>query len=83
LKYTSGIGALVQQAFLPTHWIGIGTTMFDEPSQQLVTEEQVRQLMEPSLGDEEFHKLYRQFSVQDDLVPYFGLKSKNVKKVDQ
>ncbi len=82
IKYTSGIGVLVQQTFLPTHWIGIGTTTFDEPSQQLVTEEQVKQLMDPSLGDEAFHILYRKFSVQDDLVPFFGLKSKNVKKVD-
>ncbi len=82
MKYTSGIGVLVQQAFLPSHWFGIGTTTFDEASQQLVTEEQVKQLMDPSLGDEAFHQLYRKFSVQDDLVPYFGLKSKNVKKVD-
>ncbi len=80
LQYTSGIESLVNQAFLHTHWIGIGTTMFDEPSQQLVTPEQVKQLMDPSLGDEEFHKLYRQFSVQDDTVPYFGQRPKNVKK---
>lgn len=83
LQYTSGIESLVNQAFLHTHWIGIGTTMFDEPSQQLVTPEQVRQLMNPSLGDEEFHKLYRQFSVQDDTVPYFGLTPKNAKKVNE
>jgi hypothetical protein len=81
LKYTSGIESLVNQAFLHTHWIGIGTTTFDEPSQQLVTEEQVKQLMNPELGDEEFHALYRKFSIQDDLVPFFGLKSKNAKKV--
>jgi len=83
LKYTSGIESLVNQAFLHTHWIGIGTTMFDEPSQQVVTQEQVKQLMDPALGDEEFHTLYRKFSVQDDTVPYFGLTPKNVKKVDQ
>ena len=82
LQYTSGIESLVNQAFLHTHWIGIGTTMFDEPSQQLVTPEQVKQLMNPSLGDEEFHKLYRRFSVQDETVPYFGQTPKNVKKVD-
>ena len=82
MKYTSGIGVLVHQAFLPTHWIGIGTTTFDEPSQQVVTEEQVKQLMDPSLGDEEFHTLYRKFSVQDETVPYFGLQKKNAKKVD-
>jgi len=81
LKYTSGIESLVNQTFLHTHWIGIGTTMFDEPSQQLVTEEQVKQLMNPALGDEEFHALYRKFSVQDETVPYFGSTPKNVKKV--
>lgn len=81
LKYTSGIESLVNQAFLHTHWIGIGTTTFDEPSQQIVTEEQVRQLMNPELGDEEFHALYRKFSIQDDTVPYFGLTPKNAKKV--
>ena len=83
LKYTSGIESLVNQTFLPTHWIGIGTTTFDEPSQQLVTQEQVKQLMDPSLGDEEFHALYRKFSVQDDTVPYFGLTPKNAKKVSE
>lgn len=81
LKYTSGIESLVNQAFLHTHWIGIGTTTFDEPSQQLVTEEQVKQLMNPVLGDEEFHALYRKFSIQDETVPYFGRTPKNVKKV--
>ena len=81
LKYTSGIESLVNQTFLHTHWIGIGTTTFDEPSQQLVTEEQVKQLMNPALGDEEFHALYRKFSIQDDTVPYFGSTPKNVKKV--
>ncbi|NIQ00373.1 MAG: hypothetical protein GWM98_08025 [Nitrospinaceae bacterium] len=83
LKYTSGIGVLVHQAFLPSHWIGIGTTTFDEPSQQVVTEEQVKQLMDPSLSDEQFHTLYRKFSVQDDLVPYFGLQKENAKKVKE
>lgn len=82
LRYTGGIESLVQQAFLPTHWIGIGTTQFDEPSQQIVTAEQVQQLMNPDLSDAEFHALYRQFSIQDDTVPYFGLTPSNVKKVD-
>jgi hypothetical protein len=57
LKYTSGIESLVNQTFMHTHWMGIGT------------------------GDEEFHALYRKFSVQDETVPYFGSTPKNVKKV--
>ncbi len=83
LKYTSGIESLVNQAFLHTHWIGIAATMFDEPSQQVVTQEQVKQLMNPALGDEEFHALYRKFSIQDETVPYFGLTPKNAKKVKE
>lgn len=82
LKYTDGITSLVNQAFLHTHWIGIGTTIFDEPSQQIVSVDQVQQLLNPKLSSEEFHALYRKFSIQDDTVPYFGLRPKNVKKVD-
>ncbi len=81
LKYTGGIKSLVNQTFLHTHWIGIGTTTFDEPSQQVVTPDQVQQLLNANLSTEEFHSLYRKFSVQDDTVPYFGSRPANVKKV--
>lgn len=80
LKYTNGVESLVTQAFISGHWFGIGLTMFDEPSQQKVSPEQVQQLLDPSLSTEEFQALYRKFSIQDDTVPYFGLRPKNVKK---
>lgn len=82
LKYTGGVESLVNQAFLPAHWIGIGTTQFDEPSQQLVDAGQVKELMNPDLSDEEFQVLYRKFSVQSDTIPYFGSTPKNPRKVD-
>lgn len=82
LKYTGGVESLVNQAFLPAHWMGIGTTQFDEPSQQIVTADQVKELMSPDLTDQEFHVLYRKLSVQDETVPYFGSTPKNVKKVE-
>ena len=78
-KYTRGVGSLVVQDFLHGHWIGVGTTMFDEPSQKKVTAEQVQQLLDPDLGDKKFHMLYRKLSKQNELVPYFGLKVPNVK----
>jgi len=81
LKYTSGVNSLVTQTFLPTHWVGVATTTFDEPSQQLITPEQLERMLDPSLNDEQFHALYREFSVQDDLVPFFGLQRPNAKKV--
>ena len=80
LKYTNGVDQVVNQAFISSHWFGVGVTMFDEPSQQRVTSEQVQQLMDPALSTEEFQSLYRKFSIQDDTVPYFGSRPKNVKK---
>jgi hypothetical protein len=53
--------------------------MFDEPSQRKVTDEQVSQLLNPSLDDKNFHVLYRKFSKQNKLVPFFGLKVPNAK----
>ena len=79
IKYTGGVGSLVFQGFLHSHWIGIGTTMFDEPSQRKVTGEQVSQLLNPSLDDKNFHMLYRKFSEQNKLVPFFGLDVPNIK----
>ncbi|GJL78523.1 MAG: hypothetical protein NPINA01_15120 [Nitrospinaceae bacterium] len=80
LKYTSGVDQVVNQAFIAPHWFGVGVTMFDEPSQQNVTPEQVQQLLDPALSTEEFQALYQKFSIQDDTVPYFGSRPKNVKK---
>ena len=79
IKYTGGVGSLVTQDFIHSHWIGIGTTMFDEPSQRKVTDEQVSQLLNPSLDDKNFHVLYRKFSKQNKLVPFFGLNVPNPK----
>ena len=79
MEYSTGVESLVQQQFIHTHWIGIGVTMFDEPSQQIVSAEQVQQLLQQDLYDEEFHKLYRKMSIPNELTPYFGLQVPNVK----
>ncbi|MDA0692716.1 MAG: hypothetical protein O3A78_12085 [Nitrospinae bacterium] len=80
LKYTSGVDQIVNQAFISSHWFGVGVTMFDEPSQQNVTPEQVQQLLDPALSTDEFQALYQKFSIQDETVPYFGSQPKNAKK---
>ena len=79
MEYSTGVESLVQQQFVHTHWVGVGVTMFDEPSQQIVSADQVQQLLRQDISDEEFHILYRKLSVPNDLVPFFGLKSPNVK----
>ena len=79
LEYSTGVESLVQQQFVHTHWVGIGVTMFDELSQQLVTADQVKQLLKQDISDEDFHVLYRKLSVPNELVPFFGLQRPNVK----
>ncbi len=79
MEYSTGVESLVQQQFLHSHWVGVGVTMFDEPSQQIVSADQVKQLLKEDISDEEFHVLYRKLSVPNALVPFFGLKLPNVK----
>ncbi len=79
MEYSTGVESLVQQQFVHSHWIGVGVTMFDEPSQQLVSSEQVQQLLNPKLSNEEFHTLYLKMSIPNKLTPFFGLQVPNVK----
>ena len=79
MEYSTGVESLVQQQFVHGHWIGVGVTIFDEPSQQLVSSEQVQQLLNPDLSTEEFHKLYLQLAVPNELTPFFGLQVPNIK----
>ena len=79
MEYSTGVESLVQQQFVHGHWMGVGVTIFDEPSQQLVSAEQVKLMLDPALSSEEFHKLYRKLSVPNKLTPFFGLQVPNVK----
>ena len=79
MQYSTGVESLVQQQFIHTHWMGVGVTMFDEPSQQIVSADQVQELLKQDISDEEFHSLYRELAIPDELVPYFGLQVPNVK----
>ena len=79
MQYSTGVESLVQQQFVHSHWVGVGVTMFDEPSQQIVSADQVQELLKQDISDEEFHSLYRELAIPDDRVPYFGLQVPNVK----
>ena len=79
MEYSTGVESLVQQQFVHTHWVGVGVTMFDEPSQQLVSADQVQQLLKQDISEEDFHVLYRKLSVPNKLTPFFGLQVPNVK----
>ncbi len=83
LKYTAGIAYVVNPDFVSPSWIGIGATIFDEPSQQLVTEEQVKELLDEKLSTEDFHALYKKFSLQNESATRWGQTVPNIKRPDQ
>ncbi|MBI4382955.1 MAG: hypothetical protein HY579_02840 [Nitrospinae bacterium] len=83
LKYTGGIAHVVNPDFVSPNWVGIGATIFDEPSQQKVTEDQVQQLLDEKLSTEEFHALYKQFSLQNENATRWGQTVPNIKRPDK
>ena len=83
IKYTGGVSALINQSFVSPNWIGVGATIFDEPSQQKVTEEQVKQLLDSKLTTDEFQDLYRKLSKQDEYSERWGRTVPNIKRPDR
>lgn len=81
IKYTAGVKALINQKFIFPHWIGIGTMNFDEYSQQMVSKDQVKTLLDKSLTTEEFQNLYRKFSKMKEEVKGFGMNLPNPRKM--
>ncbi len=79
LIYYGEVRSLVHQKFVHDHWVGLGTSLFAESSQQPISPEQLTQLLDPALGTPEFHALYRKLTVQDEKVPAFGQKLPNPK----
>ncbi len=82
LAFTKGVNTLVHQTFVHDHWIGLATSMFSENQLgRLITEKEIRQLLDPSLNTIEFHKLYKKLAAQDNIVHTFGLDLPNPQKI--
>ena len=79
LIYYGEVSRLVHQKFVSGHWVGLGTSLFAESSQQPINKDQLRALLDPSLGTFEFHELYRQLTEQDVQVSAFGQMLPNPK----
>ena len=79
LKYSKGVSSLVHQGFVSSYWMGVGTSLFADNSQNKITGEQLMQLMGALLDTEKFQKLYREFTVQKETVKGFGLELPNPK----
>jgi hypothetical protein len=61
-KYNRGITLLLPEERLAAHYIGFGSSIFDELFQYPVTPEDVKRLADPSLTTDEFHTLYRKLA---------------------
>lgn len=61
-EYAEGIQFIVPQPLLPTTWIGIGTSAFDEKNLIPISPENLKRLSDPSLSSKEFHALYDEFA---------------------
>jgi hypothetical protein len=61
-QYNRGITLLLPEERLAPHYIGFGSSIFDELFQYPVTPEDVKRLADPSLSTDEFHALYRQLA---------------------
>ena len=72
LVYYGEVKSLVHQNFVAGHWIGLGTSLFAENSQQPINRQQLRDLLDPDLDTFQFHELYQQLTQQDAQVSAFG-----------
>ena len=79
LDYYGQVKSLVHPDFLAPHWIGLASSLFAENSQRAISQEQVNRLLNPSLGTDEFHALYREFTIQPKTVQAFGQTLPNPK----
>lgn len=79
LIYYGAVNSLVHQNFVSGHWIGLGTSLFAENSQQPISKEQLRALLDPALDTFQFQALYQQLTAQDEQVSAFGQMLPNPK----
>lgn len=64
-QYNRGITILLPERLFPAHYIAIASSSFDDTVEYLVTEEQLKELEDPSLTTEQFHDRYRRLTPAD------------------
>lgn len=62
LKYNDGIKFFLPEKRLAAHYIGIGVSIFDEAFQVPATPDDLKRLSDPSLTDDQFHRLYQELT---------------------
>lgn len=62
-KYNRGVTILLPTHLFPPHYVTIASSSFDDTVEYAIQEDELRQLEDPALTTEQFHDLYRQFTV--------------------
>ncbi len=83
MEYSGGVNSLVNQGFISSNWIGIGTSLFTESSFRKITQDQLSMLMDTSLDTQHFQSIYQQLTMQQKKVKAFGLMLKNPKLLEK
>lgn len=60
--YNGGVTLLLPEERLAPHYVGFGSSIFDELFQYPVSPDDVARLTDPTLTTEQFHALYRQLA---------------------
>ena len=72
-KYSLGTTHLVNQGLISENWLGMGTSLFGKNSMSLITSRQLKMLMDETLDNEAFQRMYRLLTVQNKKVKIYGL----------
>ena len=83
MEYSGGVNSLVNQGFISSNWIGVGTSLFAESSFRKITQYQLSMLMDTSLDTQHFQSIYQQLTMQKTKVKAFGLMLKNPKLLEK
>lgn len=82
-KYLGPAQRLVNQGFISSNWIAVGTSLFNENQQSgKLSSEDREALMDPALDSREFQWLYQKLSAQKETVHSFGLDLPNPKLLE-
>ena len=82
MEYSGGVNSLVNQGFISSNWIGVGTSLFAESSFRKITQDQLSMLMDTSLDTQHFQSIYQQLTMQQKKVKAFGLMLENPKLLE-
>ena len=71
LNYNDKITGLIHQRLNPSNYVAIATSAWDDKSETPITADELAALRDSNLTTEEFHRLYRELTKEEGIVPSF------------